>query len=207
MTLPSDSIESNSPVAPKPSGWRRIWHGGRAVLETVLLGLFFYLILSTFVVQPFHVEQTSMEPTVNPGEYVLVDKLFAGVLGYHRGDIVVLNIPVSSGFEPAAPLIKRIIATGGERLQIHDGAVFINGVKLDEPYLPAGTETNMSDGANLDVVIPAGSVFVMGDHRSASTDSRVFGAVPVSGIIGHAILRYWPLNRLSPLGTDKTNAP
>jgi signal peptidase I len=189
-------------TAPSQSGVRRALRSIRAMVETVILGFVFYLLISSFVLQPFRVEQTSMLPTVQPGEYVLVDKLFGGALGYHRGDIVVLHIPETYTSEPLAPLIKRVVATGGERLQIHDGAVFIDGVKLAEPYLPAGTQTTLQDGTTLDMVIPAGSLWVMGDHRDASTDSRMFGPVLIDHVVGHAILRYWPLDRFAPLGVD-----
>ena len=198
-----DLMPADEPEPPRPGPIRRAWRAVRPIVETVGLGLLFYFLISNFALQPFKVEQTSMEPTVEPGEYVLVDKLVTGLAGYHRGDVVVLHVPLSAAFptEPTAPLIKRVVATAGEHLQIKDGAVYINGEKLSEPYLPDGVTTEMSDGGVLDTVIPAGDVWVMGDHRGASTDSRVFGPVPVSDIIGHALLRYWPFDRFGVLDT------
>lgn len=208
--LYQDGIDP-APPPPRFRGLRRIWQGGRAVIETVLLGLLFYFLISQFVLQPFQVEQSSMEPTVEPGEYVLVDKLVTWAFGYHGGDIVVLKAPEDfvTQEKQSAPLIKRVIAVAGEHLQIRDGAVFIDGTKLDEPYLPAGTVTTTGD-TNADLTIPAGEVWVMGDHRNASTDSRAFGPIKISNIIGHAVLRYWPLDRFALLSsgpTDATPAP
>lgn len=186
-----------------PSKKRRAWDTIRAIGETAALGLLFYFLISSFVLQPFRVEQTSMEPTVDPGEYVLVDKLVASFLGYHRGDIVVLRVSGESRVEgvPLAPLIKRIIAMPGDRLEIRDGLVFVNDAQLAEPYLPGGTTTEAgadSEGA-VDLIIPEGEIWVMGDHRGSSTDSRVFGPVPLSGVIGHAVLRYWPIESFGTL--------
>ena len=102
-----------------------------------------------------------------------------------RGEIVVLNIPGRQ----SAPLIKRIIGLPGESVEIHDGRVYIDGEALNEPYLDQVTYGNMPRR-----VVPLGHVFLLGDNRNASNDSRSFGSVPFEQIVGRAWLRYWPLN-------------
>lgn len=91
--------------------------------------------------------------------------------------------------------IKRVIGVPNDHVEIKDGAVYVNDRKLDEPYLDSGTETTSADGCFTDIVVPDGYVYVLGDNRSVSGDSRRFGCIPIDKIEGRAVLRFWPLNK------------
>ncbi len=169
------------------------------IAETLVLTLVIFLVIQTFVAQPYQVQQESMRITLEEGQYVLVDKLTPHFDSYSRGDIVVFQ-PPGDGAE-AVPFIKRVIGIGGDRVGIRDGTVYVNEVALDEPYVFGGRTTAPED--TTDWTVPADSVFVMGDNRNNSTDSRSssIGPVPVANVIGRAWLRYWPLNTLGILPT------
>ncbi len=168
------------------------------VVETLVLTLVAFFVIQTFIAQPFQVHQGSMETTLEPGQYVLVDKLTPHWSAFQRGDIVVLHPP--SGWEDGSntPFIKRVVGLPGDQVSIHpDGVVYVNGAPLDEagytyrdatgdsqPTEPLGDTTSWTIGPD--------DLFVMGDHREASVDSRAFGPIKVSSVIGRAFLRYWP---------------
>jgi signal peptidase I len=166
--------------------------------ETLVLTLVIFLIIQTFVAQPYKVEQQSMENTLEPQQYVLVDKLTPHFDSYKRGDIVVFMPPDAR--QGDIPFIKRVIGLGGDVVDIREGHVFINDQELSEPYVYPGQTTEATTG-QAHWVIAAGTYFVLGDHRQNSSDSRVFGPIPGSSIIGRAWLRYWPIDTLSVLPT------
>ncbi|HEY5487809.1 MAG TPA: signal peptidase I [Candidatus Limnocylindrales bacterium] len=164
------------------------------LLETLLVTLVIFLVIQLFVAQPFHIEQPSMENTLMPDQYVLVDKLSPHFDDYHRGDIVVFAPPASSNSEPtSAPFIKRVIGVAGDTIDIHAGHVFVNGLELSEPYIYPGQLTEPSSPSKHVWTLTVGQLFVMGDHRGDSQDSRVFGPIDKSTVIGRALIRYWPL--------------
>jgi signal peptidase I len=146
------------------------------------------------IAQPWHVEGHSMEPALRDGSVLLVDAVGPRVGGYRRGDIVIVPLPPSSGY-PHPILVKRIVGVAGDQVVIQDGHVTVNGVEPAEPYLAPGTVTPIA-GQRLDVTIPVGSVFVMGDHRENSYDSKAFGPVPVSSLVGRAWLAVAPGGQL-----------
>ena len=179
------------------------------LVETLVLTLVIFLVIQNFVAQPFRVQMSSMEHTFEPDQYVLIDRLSHLWSPYQRGQVVVFRPPESVG-EQTDPFIKRVIGVPGDKIEVRDGQVYVNDKALDEPYLfrnDAGeiepTEAN-GDQSHWDV--PDGQLFVMGDHRQVSVDSRVFGFVPVSSVIGRAVLRYWPLSSLELVQTP-TYAP
>jgi signal peptidase I len=175
------------------------------IVETLVLTLLIFWVIQSFVAQPYRVEQQSMETTLEPDQYVLVDKLTPHWDTYKRGDIVVFTPPKgwASGTTDT-PYIKRVIGVGGDTITIHDGKVFVNNVELVEPYVfqengkPQQTEDVLQTG---EWVVPKGELFLMGDHRQSSADSREFGTVAVDKVIGRAWLRYWPINTLEILPT------
>lgn len=178
---------------------RRLLLVGRDVLETVALSALIFLLMNTFVARTYAVYQPSMEQTLEPGQHVAIDMLTPRFDGYRRGDIVIFDAP-----EPWAdafhgvPLIKRVIGVGGDRISIRDGRVEVNGVALDEPYVYAGQRTEPTTGISA-WTVPQGSVFVLGDHREVSEDSRTFGSVSVSRVIGRAWLRFLPFDAFGVL--------
>jgi len=188
----TDPIAAASPPPPRPSRARGALF---EIVETIVLTVVIFLGIQTFVAQPFQVEQSSMEQSLLPGQYVLIDKLTPRFSPYQPGDIVVFNPPESGG-RGTVPLIKRVVAVGGDRVELRDGAVYVNDRKLAEPYLfnEGGVAQPTDPSAGISSwEVPAGQLFVMGDHRAVSQDSRVFGPIPVSSVLGRAFVRYWPL--------------
>jgi signal peptidase I len=175
------------------------------VVETLVLTLVIFLVIQNFVAQPYMVQQQSMERTLEPRQYVLVDKLTPRWDMYQRGDIVVFTPPADWSQPDGTPFIKRIVGVGGDDLEIRgDGFVYINGIRLEEPYVYAVDGRPQPTRASQPRwVIPAGQLFVMGDHRSNSADSRAFGAIDVESVVGRAWLRYWPLPAFGVLETPR----
>ncbi|MBF8289603.1 MAG: putative signal peptidase [Chloroflexi bacterium] len=174
------------------------------VLETLVLTVVIFFGIQTFVAQPFKVQQGSMENTLLPEQYVLVDKLSPRWDAYSLGDIVVFEPPASSSQGSGVPFIKRVIGVGGDIVEVRDGLVYVNGVRLDEPYIFRGTDgvqqqTLATPGGATRWVVPEGALFLMGDHREDSADSRSFGTIEVAHVVGRAWLRYWPFDELSIL--------
>jgi signal peptidase I len=158
------------------------------ILVVALIGAF---LVRTLLLQAFFIPSDSMLPTLQQHDRVLVNKLSYSLHPVHRGDIVVFTH--SPGFDPQfKDLIKRIIGLPGETVAGHGGHVYIDGHQLQEPYLPPGTPT--SDFASR--VLAAHTYWVMGDNRTNSTDSRVFGAIARHQIVGRAFVLWWPLNRI-----------
>jgi signal peptidase I len=171
------------------------------VVETLVLTLVIFLVIQNFVAQPYEVQQPSMEQSFEPGDYVLVDKLTPRFDDYSRGDVIVFAPP--PGFAEGGtttPFIKRVIGLPGDTVSIHEGKVWVNGVAIDEPYVYEGQPTDPPAGQTT-WVIPAGELFVLGDHRAVSEDSRVFGFIQKSSVIGRAWLRYWPFSGFGILQT------
>ncbi|MEU7582924.1 signal peptidase I [Streptomyces sp. NPDC041068] len=175
--------------------------GGRLTL-TFLLCMASLLVVSTFVVQPFQIPSGSMEPAFRVGDRVLVNKL-AYRFGSEpqRGDAVVFD---GSGYFGDADYIKRVVGTGGDRVVCCDkrGRIKVNGEPVEEPYLFEGDTPSQ---VPFDVVVPEDSLFLLGDHRSASSDSRDHlgqpggGMIPVDEVIGRADWIAWPIGHWTSL--------
>jgi len=164
----------------------------REVAEVAVLAVILYVGIS-FAVQAVHVEGLSMFATLDNDDYLIANKIDYRLHAPQRGDIIILRPPTDNSKD----FIKRVIALPGERLLIRDGIVYINGHKLEEPYLPEAWTTlnnpapySVGDG----VVIPANEYFVMGDNRNRSEDSRIFGPISRDRIDGRAWFRIWPLD-------------
>ena len=174
------------------------------IVETLVLTLIIFLVIQNFVAQPYKVQQQSMEHTLEPDQYVLVDKLTPRLDVYKRGDIVVFTPPADWATADQTPFIKRVIGVGGDEVEVRDGLVYVNGTSLEEPYLfsdAVGDPPQPTIASQDHWVVPTGELFLMGDHRANSADSRSFGPVPVANVIGRAWLRYWPLNVFGILPT------
>jgi signal peptidase I len=178
----------------------------RSLVEWVIVfagAIVVALLIKTFLVQAFYIPSASMNPTLLEGDRVLVNKLSYRLHDVNRGDVVVFEKdPSDTTPEETRDLIKRVIGLPGENIYFDNGRVFINGKPLDEPYLPPGTNTlqgTISCTVDKPCNIPAGDVWVMGDNRTNSQDSRYIGPVPESTIVGRAFVRVWPLSRLGGL--------
>jgi signal peptidase I len=176
------------------------------IVTTVGLAVVLYLVITTFVVQTFRVEQQSMLDTLQPQQHLLIDKLTPRFDDYSRGDIIVFH---PKGERDQTPFIKRVIAVGGEHVAIRDGAVWVDGVRLDEEDYTfrdpttGGNEPTIATGQQSEWDVPEGSLFVLGDHREESTDSRraSVGLVDRDDVVGRAWLRFFPLDTLGILQT------
>lgn len=178
----------------------------RSLVEwvAVIVGAFVVaLLIKSFLIQPFYIPSESMLPTLEKNDRVLVNKLSYDLHEVNRGDIIVFEKPPSEQNDDVNDLIKRVIALPNDTIEgTPDGRILINGLLLEEPYLPEGTlSTNIrwvQGCANppeddTRCTVPPGHVFVMGDNRPNSRDSRYFGPVSEELIVGRAFLRVWPL--------------
>jgi len=197
QAAPSEPPLDPAPAAPpakngaaKPGADRSSSMGsGGAGLGLWLRDLFIAAVASvliiTFLYQPVRVEGTSMLPRLEDRDRLFINKFVYHFSSIERGDVVVFRYPR----DPEKSYIKRVIALPGDQLRIDHGRVFVNGKPLREPYVPA----EYRDGRSLaEMTIPADSYYMMGDHRSISSDSRDFGPVDRSLIYGKAAFVYWP---------------
>jgi signal peptidase I len=168
-----------------------------AVEWVVIIGGAFLVafVVKTFLIQAFFIPSGSMLPTLHEDDRVLVNKLSYDLHDVHRGDLVVFERPENEAAGQIKDLIKRVVGLPGERIESRDGAVYIDGDLLEEPYLADGAETTGLEPQT----VPEGHVFVMGDNRGDSMDSRVFHAINEDLIVGRAFVRVWPLPDLSLL--------
>jgi signal peptidase I len=167
----------------------------RTVIEVVLIVVAAFaiaMLVQFFVVKPFTIHQVSMEPTIVDGERVLVNRFIYHFRDPKVGEVVVFHSPARG-----EDLVKRVVGVAGDRVEVKDGALYVNGERRIEPYLNEQT----IQGVFLEITVPRGTVFVMGDNRNNSLDSRIFGPVGKKSILGRAFVIYWPISRWSGLST------
>lgn len=167
----------------------RIIRLGLSLTETLISALVIFALLHTFVGTSYAVEQTSMEPTLEPAQRLIVDRLTPRFDPYKPGDIIVFDAPAPASVK--GPLIKRVIALAGSVVELVNGRVWVDGERLDEPYT-FGDEPTQPTSERFRWVVPPGYLFVLGDHRALSDDSRSFGPIDGSSVIGRAWLRFFP---------------
>jgi signal peptidase I len=159
----------------------------REALEIVFLALFIYVIIQ-YAVQTVHVIGNSMVHTLDDNDFIIISKLSYKLHEPQRGDIVVFLPPN----EESRDFIKRIIAVPGDHFRIVGGRITVNGLQLEEPYLPEPWTANNTPFEGHEQVVPGRSYFVLGDNRNHSSDSRAFGYVKREHILGKAQIRVWP---------------
>lgn len=152
------------------------------------------LVVHKFVAEPHKVSGSSMVPNFKDGDFIITNKIATNFYSLHRGEIIIFTSPRDA----SKVFIKRIIALSQDKIRIQNGKVYLNDKQINEPYLPAGTNTPtqgyLSEGE--EILIPDNQYFVIGDNRGASSDSREWGPAKKELIIGQAWLRYWPINKL-----------
>jgi signal peptidase I len=195
----ADGAPSRPPPDASPARWIR--EGIIVVVVAVLVAV----LLRAFVVQTFYIPSGSMEPTLQIGDRILVNKLSYHIHGVDRGDIVVFARPATEncGGPQVNDLVKRVIGLPGDVISLSGGYVYIDGKRLDENWLPS-TEQGVTlagpPGNSSNLVrpyrVPANDYFVMGDNRGDSCDSRFWGPISKSLIVGKVVVRVWPLSSL-----------
>jgi signal peptidase I len=192
---------------------RRRGHFLRDLVIIVVAALLASFLVKAYLVRSFSIPSASMEDTLLIGDRVLVNELVPGAVPLQRGDVVVFTDP--GGWLPGAAgqdLIKRVVGLPGDHVACCDaqGRLSVNGHPVDEPYvlLPPGTDRVAAD--DFSITVPARRIWVMGDNRYDSADSRLHGTVPVSEVVGRAVVRTWPVSRwgvLSRYGDDWDAVP
>ncbi len=169
-----------------------------SVVVTIALIIALVFCLRTFVFQAYTIPSGSMEDTIVPDDMVFSEKVSYYFDSPSQGDIVTFDDPL----DPSRVLIKRVIAVGGQTVDIHDGNVYVDGVKLEESYTegkPTEVFTKTAFDISYPYVVPEGRLWVMGDNRTNSEDSRYFGSINASTVTGKAVIIYWPLDHLKLL--------
>jgi len=177
--------ELSTPTTPQPTAEEKQTPGwGRVILdvvETLLLSVVLFLAINA-VSARVRVDGFSMHPTLENGEFILVNKLAYRLGEPSRGDIVVFRFPL----DPQQDLIKRVIGLPGDRVAMRNGELSINDEPIPETYIAAAPDYTG------EWVVPAGSIFVLGDNRNDSSDSHSWGMLPLQNVIGKAVVIYWP---------------
>ncbi len=180
---------------PRRSALKTLLHLAREILETIVPAVLIALLINLFLAQATRVYGQSMEPNLHTDQRLVVEKLsynrflrqYLGMPGPRRGDVVVIHLKDQSD----ELLIKRVIGLPGDVVEIHDGLVFVNNRALSEPYVAGATTGSFGP-----MTIPPLSVFVLGDNRNFSNDSRSFGVIPLKDVVGRAWFSYWPAEQV-----------
>jgi len=160
------------------------------ILETVVFIGSLFIVIYLFIAQPNQVKGASMDPTFATGDYIFTSKITYRMRSYHRGDVIVFQSPHNKDIE----YIKRIIGIPGDVVMVKDNEVYVNGRQLKEDYIAA--KTNLWEGGfsknGEGTKVKDGTLFVMGDNRPRSSDSREFGLITQESVIGQVFYRYFP---------------
>lgn len=159
----------------------------REILESVVLAVVLAAAIRIWLFEPFYIPSPSMQPTLCPGDRIIVSKIAYRWRKPQRGDVIVFRFPLDTSRD----FIKRVIALEGETVEIKNSCVYVNGRRLNEPYLPKELMPNYGP-----FTVPKGCYFVMGDNRNNSEDSRVWGALASKYLVGKALVIYWPPGRV-----------
>lgn len=181
-------------IQPKRSFIKKFFYLVREVLETIVPAVLIALLINLFLAQAPRVYGQSMEPNLHTDQRLIVEKLsynryfrqFLGFNGPQRGDVVVIRLDTQNEL-----LIKRVIGLPGDLIEIHDSQVFVNNQPLNEPYLSTTTT-----GFYGPTTVPPLHIFVLGDNRNFSNDSRNFGTIPLKDVVGRAWFSYWPAEQV-----------
>ena len=193
MAVPTEPSElSAKPPSCTLKNRRRAATLFSAWMRDLVISLAISAFIIVFLYQPVKVEGTSMMPSLDDQERIFINKFVYRIEPIQRGDIVVFRYPR----DPSKSFIKRVIGVAGDHIRIIDGHVYLNSKMLVEEYVPAVYQ----DGRSYpEVIVPADTYFVLGDHRSLSNDSRDFGPVDATYIYGKAVFGYWPMDKLGRL--------
>lgn len=193
MSIPQEKEQNNSASTQTNNTWKIIWENVQILIIAVILAV----IIRTFIAEPRYIPSESMYPTLETDDRLVVEKVSYYFHPPHRGDIIVFEPPIQlqlQGYEKEQAFIKRIIAMGGDTVEVKEGKVYVNNQPLKENYILQPPHYNLKS-----VKVPDGYLFVMGDNRNNSNDSHIWGFLPEKNIIGHAVFRFFPLNRIGSI--------
>jgi len=213
----ADAVGARSTADDKPGGPLAVI---RETAVLIVLAVLLAVIFKTFLIQAFYIPSGSMEPTLDISDRVLVEKLSYRFGDVQRGDVVVfvhndpsldtpqpnlvarffIGLGQAVGVTPPSDrdFIKRVVGVPGDKLSCSGGKLYRNGTPVDEPYLPDDSTTDC-----VAITVPKGKLYVMGDNRNNSQDSRVFGPIDPSSVVGRAFVRIWPFSRAGWLRRDQ----
>ncbi|MDJ0599227.1 MAG: signal peptidase I [Crocosphaera sp.] len=193
MTLDKEKEESSLVSNQKNSLWQNVWENVQILVIAVILAI----IIRTFIAEPRYIPSESMYPSLETGDRLVVEKVSYHFHPPQPGDIIVFEPPMQlqlQGYNKEQAFIKRIIAKGGDTVTVKAGIVYVNNQPLKESYISEPPHYNLQS-----VEVPEGYLFVMGDNRNNSNDSHVWGFLPENNVIGHAIFRFFPFNRIGSI--------
>lgn len=181
---------------------RSLWLFFLDFLETIVVSLAIFAVVYVFLFQPHQVDGRSMEPNFHNGEYILTDKISYRLHSPNRGDVVVFHSPQDERVD----FIKRIIAVPGDTLKLAGGYVYLNGQRLEEPYIndPGQVLSGRYLREGDEIRVPEDQYLVMGDNRLHSSDSREWGFVTSAELVGRAFFRYWPISDFGTISTAES---
>lgn len=190
-------VENNSTSktqTPSKKSKKSLW---KENATTIGIAIVLAFLIRVFIAEPRYIPSDSMLPTLERGDRLVVEKVAYKFTTPARGDIIVFQPPLKLrvlGYEPNQAFIKRAIAKAGDTVAVRDGKVIVNNQPLTEEYIAESPAYELPP-----VTVPEGELFVMGDNRNNSNDSHVWGFLPTKNIIGHAIFRFWPLDRIGSI--------
>lgn len=191
MSSTEPTLEPKSKSAKKASLWRNLKENS----ITVFVALALALVIRIFIAEPRYIPSESMFPTLATGDRLVIEKVGYKFHPPDKGDIIVFQPPemlrLIGNFDQSQAFIKRAIAQAGETVAVKNGIVYVNEQPLIENYIAAPPEYEL-----IPVTVPEGQLFVMGDNRNNSNDSHIWGFLPAENVIGRAVFRFWPLNRV-----------
>ncbi|MEA5509688.1 signal peptidase I [Crocosphaera sp. UHCC 0190] len=177
----------------KNTRWKALWEN----VQIIVIALILAFIIRTFIAEPRYIPSESMYPTLEKGDRLVVEKVSYYFHAPQPGDIIVFEPPIQlqlQGYKKEQAFIKRVIAKGGETVAVNNGKVYLNNQPLDEKYILESPDYNLQP-----VQVPEGYLFVMGDNRNNSNDSHVWGFLPERNVIGNAVFRFFPFNRIGSI--------
>ena len=187
------SSDSRSNTSDKLNFWQQIRENGLTLIIAVVLAF----LIRVFIAEPRYIPSDSMFPTLQQGDRLVVEKVSYYFHSPMRGDIVVFQPPNQlqmQGYEKNQAFIKRTIAVGGDIISVQNGIVYVNNKSLTEDYIAELPLYNLPP-----LQVPEGTIFVMGDNRNNSNDSHIWGFLPETNIIGHAVFRFFPWSRVGSI--------
>jgi signal peptidase I len=194
--------KETAPEAAAIPAWLKIWQSHKENLLTLAIALVLALLIRVCVAESRYIPSTSMAPTLLPGDRLMVEKVSYRFHPPRPGEIVVFYPPPALqaiGYDPSQAFIKRVIATPGQVVEVHQGQVYVDDLPLSESYI-----TELPDYELSPIRVPEQMLFVMGDNRNNSNDSHIWGFLPQANVIGRANLRFWPLSTFTMIRNPLT---